>query len=90
MRVPLQNDGSIVQTTTENAHKNPQPWISPRIFLSVIQYAVSNLLGTTVPEDAPLMDAGLDSLGATELISVLSEQTSMEIESTALFDHPTV
>lgn len=57
---------------------------------ALVQEAVSNLLGTTMREDAPLMGAGLDSLGATELISALSEQTSMDIEPTTLFDHPTI
>lgn len=52
--------------------------------------AVLELLGTIVPGDAPLMGAGLDSLGATALISSVCDQTGLEIEPTALFDHPTI
>ena len=36
------------------------------------------------------MSAGLDSIAATELVSTLGQNLSVEIEPTALFDHPTV
>ena len=51
---------------------------------------VCDLLGTTVPGDVPLMGVGLDSLGASELITKLKEKMSIDIEPTALFDHPTI
>lgn len=41
-------------------------------------------------EDAPLMGAGLDSIATTELISMLRQKLNIEIEPTALFDHPTI
>lgn len=56
----------------------------------VVREAVGMMIGTTVPDDAPLMGAGLDSLGATELVSTLGHKFSSEIASTALFDHPTI
>ena len=57
---------------------------------SIVDEISRSLLGTSLPEDVPLMTAGLDSLGATELASALSSQLSIEIEPTALFDHPTI
>jgi len=38
----------------------------------VVQKTVEELLGTVVPNDAPLMGAGLDSVAAVDLISTLS------------------
>ena len=43
-----------------------------------------------VSSDAPLMEAGIDSLAASELQRGLSEQLSTEFEATLLFDHPTI
>ena len=56
----------------------------------VVAKAVEELLGTIVPDDAPLMGAGLDSIAAVELVATLSQNLSTEIEPTALFDHPTI
>ena len=36
------------------------------------------------------MEAGVDSLGATELQRALSEHLSTEFEATLLFDHPSI
>jgi acyl carrier protein len=36
------------------------------------------------------MSAGVDSLGATELVSTLGDNMSIELEPTVLFDHPTI
>ena len=52
--------------------------------------AVEALTGTVVSENEPLIDAGIDSLSAAELVSTLALQLGIEIEPTALFDHPTV
>ena len=43
-----------------------------------------------VSANTPLMEAGVDSLGATELQRGLSEQLSTEFEATLLFDHPSI
>jgi len=51
---------------------------------------VIEVLATEVLPDAPLMAAGVDSLGATELQRALSEQLGTELEPTLLFDHPSV
>ena len=43
-----------------------------------------------VSANTPLMEAGVDSLGATELQRGLSEHLSTEFEATLLFDHPSI
>ena len=71
----------------------PQDSIKPRAQVDVAEVvakAVEELLGTIVPDDAPLMGAGLDSIAAVELVATLSQNLSTEIEPTALFDHPTI
>ena len=56
----------------------------------VVQKTVEELLGTVVPNDAPLMGAGLDSLSAVDLVQTLGQRLGMELEPTALFDYPTI
>jgi acyl carrier protein len=71
----------------------PQVSMKPRAQVDVAEVvakAVEELLGTIVPDDAPLMGAGLDSIAAVELVTTLSQNLSTEIEPTALFDHPTI
>ena len=43
-----------------------------------------------ISANTPLMEAGVDSLGATELQRALSEHLSTEFEATLLFDHPSI
>ena len=57
---------------------------------SVVQKTVEELLGTVVPNDAPLMGAGLDSLSAVDLVQTLGQRLGTELEPTALFDYPTI
>ena len=56
----------------------------------IVQQIVEELLGTVVPNDAPLMGAGLDSIAAVDLVSTLSQRLGTELEPTALFDYPTI
>ena len=51
---------------------------------------VSGILGSTVALDEPLMDAGLDSLGAVELRNGLAKAAVVELPSTLVFDYPSV
>ena len=45
---------------------------------------------TNVARDTPLMDAGIDSLAAAELVQQLSVQFSSELPATTLFDYPSI
>ena len=51
---------------------------------------MEELLGTAIPNDAPLMGAGLDSIATVDLVSTLSQRLDTELEPTALFDYPTI
>ena len=55
-----------------------------------VRGCVQSIIGTAVVSSTPLMEAGVDSLGATELQRGLSEQLSTEFEATLLFDHPSI
>ena len=57
---------------------------------SQIASHVERVLGKPVGHDEPLMEAGLDSLGAVELRTELSRIYETELSSTLIFDHPTI
>ena len=59
-------------------------------FAEIVRKTVKTLLGTEVPDDAPLMGAGLDSLSAVDLVQTLGQELGTELEPTALFDYPTI
>ena len=46
--------------------------------------------GQNIDKDAPLMEAGIDSIAASELVQQLQSQFDMEVSATLLFDHPSV
>ena len=52
--------------------------------------AVAAALGRVVDRDAPLMQAGIDSLLAMDLTSAASSMFDVDLPSTVLFDHPTI
>ena len=58
---------------------------------SVIMSTVTRLLDTdSIGNDEPLMAAGLDSLGATELVQSLQTAFDISLPTTVVFDYPTV
>jgi acyl carrier protein len=50
---------------------------------------VAELLGERVAADQPLMEAGLDSIGAVELRNAVAAKFGVELAATATLDHPT-
>jgi 3-oxoacyl-(acyl-carrier-protein) synthase/acyl carrier protein len=52
--------------------------------------SVESIIGNAIPSDQPLMEAGIDSLGATELQQKLADGLGIELPSTMVFDYPTV
>lgn len=87
-------DRWVAPENTKSSKKligTPGPARSKKVDVaSVVQKTVGELLGTVVPNDAPLMDAGLDSIAAVDLRSTLSQRLGTELEPTALFDYPTI
>ena len=56
----------------------------------IVKKTVEALTGTSVSGNEALVDVGIDSLSAVELVSMLGHELNTEIEPTVLFDHPTI
>ena len=59
------------------------------VTLEAILEVLKATTGAEVDPDAPLMEAGLDSLGAVELGNQLQAQSGAALPSTLVFDYPT-
>jgi len=51
---------------------------------------VEETVGQDVAVEAPLMEAGVDSLAASELVQHLTKEFGIEFSATLLFDHPSM
>ena len=60
------------------------------VLLEELTGIAAEVIGTTISADAPLMDSGLDSIGATELSNKISAHLKTELSPTLLFDHPSL
>lgn len=49
-----------------------------------------DVIGAEVQPDRPLMESGLDSLGAVELRNAIAAAFSLPVPATITFDHPTL
>jgi thioesterase domain-containing protein/3-oxoacyl-(acyl-carrier-protein) synthase/aryl carrier-like protein len=58
--------------------------------VDIIHRAVSELLGSSIARDAPLMESGLDSVTSVELKNIMARSFNLELPTTVIFDHPTV
>ena len=70
----------------QNLDFHPLASARPEPALTVQVLGVSDL---TVSADVPLMESGIDSLGATERSARLGTQFQIDVSSTAMFEHPT-
>ncbi|MDC1215733.1 KR domain-containing protein, partial [bacterium] len=90
-------DSRVTKTTSPAAKRTQQPTAiaeAPLALASDIQAKIAgcvrSILGTDVAIDAPLIDAGLDSLSAVELNDAISSAVGIELPSTIMFDYPSV
>ena len=60
------------------------PCICVQELLAILQ----GILGSEVAADKPLMEAGLDSIGAVELRNALASKYGVDLPATVTFDYP--
>lgn len=74
-----------------DAGTDPYGFIAPEVVERMVTSVVVLLLDdVNISSDAPLMDAGVDSLSATELVQHLGVQFSTDLPATTLFDYPSI
>ena len=92
----LQGDGlvALLSALSATSIDSPQSARSAALELTVapaVQRVAQELLGSVPSADEPLMEAGIDSLGAVELRNRLSSELSgAELPDTLIFDFPTL
>ena len=57
---------------------------------AAVRTVAADLLSRDVSSDVPLMEAGLDSLGAVEFRNRLGSEVGLELSETVVFDFPTL
>lgn len=58
--------------------------------LQKLQAVAEGILSSSIALDMPLMEAGLDSIGAVELRNAVSESFGIELPATVTFDYPSL
>ncbi len=62
----------------------------PGDLLAVVRQVAEEVVGSRVADDAVLLEAGMDSLGAVEFRNQLASQLGVQLASGLLFDWPTI
>ena len=89
------SDGVAVEARRDT-HSRSSALVAASLFTEeqvgeVVRHIVSSLLGEDdINVSAALIDQGLDSMGATELSSMLSSELGIRVLPTMLFSYPTV
>ena len=76
---PLAGSGRVMHGQQPDMRLLPQPAVSRGAALRAVRAAVEGLLGVVPADDAPLMDAGLASAGAVQLVDALSDVTGRDL-----------
>jgi len=84
----------LIREQIKPAPATPAPATVGRGAAEAVRQIVSRymqpLTDSAIAPDQPLFDAGLDSLGALDLISQLEQHFGTTVSQTLLYDHPTI
>ena len=92
--MPMKSSQSTVRLTAKSRNDAKRKQVtstrSSDTLLNKLKQMASEVINKDVSVDAPLMDAGLDSIAATELSNKISAHLNTELSPTLLFDHPSL
>ncbi|QSQ17682.1 SDR family NAD(P)-dependent oxidoreductase [Myxococcus landrumensis] len=73
---------------SENAPSVTQ--VSTEDLLAMVRQAAAETIGKPVPDDASLLDSGLDSLGSVSLRNRLASRLKVELSAAFVFEYPSI